>query len=51
MMLTANKGMAMVVIDKQDYTDKAHTLLVDTTIYSIINKDLTMKLKNKLARH
>ena len=47
--LTADKGVAMVVMDKQDYTDKALTLLTDTNTYRIINKDPTTRLKNKLT--
>ena len=37
----------MVVMDKQDYTDKALTLLADTSTYSTINKDPTTRLENK----
>ena len=46
--LTADKGVAMVVMDKNDYTDKALTLLIDNRTYSTINKDPTSRLKNKL---
>ena len=42
--LTVNKGVAMVVMDKQDYTNKAHSLLADTNTYRILNKDPTSKL-------
>ena len=45
--LTADKGVVMVVVDKEDYTDKALSLLADISIYSTINKDPTTKLKNK----
>ena len=46
--LTADKGDAMVIMDKQQYMDKATTLLQDTNTYSTIPKDPTNKLKNKL---
>ena len=45
--LTVDKGVAVVVMDKQDSTDKALTLLTDTSTYRIINKDSTTRLKNK----
>ena len=45
--LTADKGVVMVVMQKQDYTDKALTLLTNTSIYRIINKELTTRLKSK----
>ena len=38
----------MVVMEKQDYTDKALTLLGYTSIYNIINKDPTTRLRNSL---
>ena len=40
----------MVVMDKEDYTDKALSLLADTSTYWIINKEPTTKLKNKLTQ-
>ena len=46
--LTADKGVALVVMDKQDYMDKALSLLTDTNTYRTINKDPTTKLKNQL---
>ena len=46
--LTADKGVAMVIMDKQQYMDKATALLQDTNTYRTIPKDLTNKLKNKL---
>ena len=45
--LTVDKGVAMVVMDKEDYTDKVLSLLTDTRTYWIINKDPTTRLKNK----
>ena len=47
--LTADKGVAMVVMQKWDYRDKALTLQTDTSTYRIINKDPTTRLKNKLT--
>ena len=49
MVLTVVKVVAMVVKDKQDYTDKALALLTDNNTYKIINKDPTTRLKNKLT--
>ena len=45
--LTADKGVAMVVMDKQEYTSKAQALLDDTNTYKVLNKDPTPQLKNK----
>ena len=50
MVLTVDKVVAMVVMDKQDHTDKVLTLLTDTNTYRIINKDPTTRVKkNKLT--
>ena len=46
--LTADKGVAMVVMDKQEYTNKAQALLDDTNTYKVLHKDPTPQLKNKL---
>ena len=48
--LTADKGVAMVVIDLQDYTNKAQALLQDTNTYKILSRDPTIRLKNKLTQ-
>ena len=48
MVLTADKGVVMVVMDEQDYTNKTLNLLSDTNIYRTINKDPTTKLRNQL---
>ena len=45
---TADKDVAMVVMDKQDYMDKAVSLLSDTITYKIIHKDPTTRLRNSL---
>ena len=46
--LAADKGVAMVVMEKQDYMDKTLSLISDTNTYRTINKDLTTKLRNQL---
>ena len=38
--LTADKGAAMVVMDREDYMDKAQLLLADTNTYKPITEDL-----------
>ena len=45
--LTADKGVAMVMMDRQDYINKANQLLNQST-YRSINKDPTSSIKNKL---
>ena len=45
--LTADKGVAMVIMDKQDYINKANQLLNQST-YRSIAKDPTSSIKNKL---
>ena len=46
--LTADKGVAMVIMDQEDYTNKTLTLLQDTNTYKVLPKDPTSQLKNKL---
>ena len=46
--LTADKGVALVIMDKPDYNTKAQELLNDKKTYKEINTDLTNKLKTKL---
>ena len=46
--LTACKGVAMVVMERWDYMDKALSLLSDTTTYITIPKDPTTRLRNSL---
>ena len=48
--LTVDKGIAMVVMEKQDYMKKAQALLQDTNAYKVLNKDPTSRLKNKLIQ-
>ena len=45
--LTADKGVAMVIMDRQDYINKANTLLNQNT-YRSIPWDPTNTIKNKL---
>ena len=47
LILTADKGVAFVVIDKEDYIKKVEDLLEDNT-YKKIAEDPTPKQKNKL---
>ena len=46
--LTVDKGVAMVIMDQEDYTNKAQALLQDTNTYKVLTKDPTSQLKNKL---
>ena len=47
MVLTADKGVALVVIDTADYIQKAKEILEDTNTYRVIHTDPTSRLKNK----
>ena len=47
MVLIADKGVAMVIMDRQDYINKANTLLNQKT-YREIPQDPTNTIKNKL---
>ena len=46
--LTADKGMALVVMYRSDYIKKMKELLENTNIYRPLNLDPTNILKNKL---
>ena len=48
LVLTADKGVALVVMDKEDYVQKARELL-DQPTYRNISSDPTTKYKNKLV--
>ena len=48
MVLTTDKGVALVIMDKSDYIRKAKELLEDTNTYRTIQVDPTNRLKNKL---
>ena len=41
-------GVAIVVMDSQDYVNMTQDLLTDQDTYKPISKDLTPKLKNQL---
>ena len=45
--LTADKGVAMIIMDRQDYIRKANNLLSQNT-YKTIQQDPTNTIKNKL---
>ena len=47
MVLTADKGVSMVVMDREDYNSKSEELL-HTPTYQIFKTDPTNKIKNKL---
>ena len=46
--LTADKGVVLVVMDRNEYNSKAQDLLQDGGTYKVIKTDSTNKLKNKL---
>ena len=46
--LTADKVVAMAVMEKQDIMDKAFTILTYTSTYNTINKGPTTRLRRKL---
>ena len=48
MVLTADKAVALVIMDRRDYIRKARELLDGTNTYRTIQSDPTNKLKNKL---
>ena len=47
-MLSVDKGVVMVVLDRQDYISKAMNLLADRDTYGPLTTDPTNKHKNKL---
>ena len=47
MVLTADKGVSMVVVDREDYIQKSEELLHQQN-YKILQSDPTNKYKNKL---
>ena len=47
MVLTADKGVSLVVLDKEDYTAKSEELLHQPN-YKILKTDPTSQYKNKL---
>ena len=47
--LTADKGLALVVMDKKEYIKKMENLLEDAILYRPLKMDCTNKQKNKLV--
>ena len=50
LVLSADKGNCVVVMDKQQYHDKALTLLNDKSTYAVLNSDPTSKTQRKLNK-
>ena len=48
LILTAEKGVALVVMDKKDYIQKMNQLLDDNNTYRTLKMDLTNRQKNRL---
>ena len=48
--LSADKGNCVVVMDKQQYHDKALSLLNDKSTYAVLNSDPTRKTQGKLNK-
>ena len=46
--LTADKGVAIVIMDKKEYQDKAKVLLEDQGTYQVLKTDPTGRLKSKM---
>ena len=46
--LTADKGVAIVIMDKEEYTEKAKALLEDQGTYKALKSDPTNRMKTKL---
>ena len=46
----ADKGVAMVIMEQQDYIKKVQSLLQDTNTYKVLNKDPTSIIKTKLIQ-
>ena len=51
MVLTTNKGVALVILDRSDCNKKAKELLEDTNTYRIIQVDPTNRLKKQAHQH
>ena len=48
MILTADKGVTLMMVDKKDYIQKAEDLLGQQQTYKIIPVDLTINQKKRL---
>ena len=46
--LTADKGVMLVIMERKDYIEKAQQLIQDPNTYKTISTDPTTKLKNRL---
>ena len=46
--LTTDKGVSIVLMDREEYNKKAQELLEDEGTYKIIKSDPTNRIKNKL---
>ena len=46
--LTADKGVAIVIMDKEDYLKKANALLEDQGTYKALKTDPTSRMKSKM---
>ena len=46
--LTVDKGVAIVIMDKEDYLKKAKALLEDQGTYKALKTDLTRRMKSKM---
>ena len=46
--LTVDKGVAIVIMDREDYQDKAKALLEDQGTYKALKTDPTGRLKSKM---
>ena len=51
LVLSPDKGNCVVVIDKQQYHDKALSLLHDKSTYAVWNSDPTSKTQRKLKQN
>ena len=49
--LTADKGVAMVIMDQQDYNNKAQALLQDTNTYKVLSKYPTPNSKTNSSTY
>ena len=51
LVLSADKGNCVVVMDKQQYHDKALSLLNDKSTYAVLNSDPTRKNSKKVKQN
>lgn len=50
LVLPADKGRAMVVLDRSDYDEKIHDLLSDEQTYVVLRRDLTQALERRMNK-